>query len=213
MNTLVNEKDKKNFIITVFGNKGYGKSYLIKKFFIPKMKNVIIFDTLDEYDSKKILKIDNVETLVNFLYKCNRNNVKYKIRLCYTNFDDYELTFKVLRYFQKFTLILDEIYQFANSRYIDSNLNDFFNLGRHSGINIVAMSRRPFQINRMVTSQSDLIICFKLKETRDLKYISDFATETIAEQTQALDYYEFTAYGDKRLIDKFEIEPKYFEQF
>lgn len=194
----------KNDIITVFGKKGSGKTFLIRNKIVPFYHNngVIILDTMHEYTFRNGFIATNANDVLDILEKYEAVDKKnFIISLQSGEFDDYLTTLSFIHNFRGVTLVVDEVDKFAEPATINTDLKNLFNVGRHYEINLIAASRRPNQVNRIVTSQSDLLVMFSLQEPRDLAYIRQFSNKEVANFVKALKIKEhkYEIYGDSRL--------------
>lgn len=74
-----------------------------------------------------------------------------------------------------YTLGVDEIDKFAKPRwYICEELNELINRGRAQGIGLICNTRRPHKIHNDIRSNASHIVCFKLHEERDRKYMGEW---------------------------------------
>jgi len=74
-----------------------------------------------------------------------------------------------------YTLGIDEIDKFAKPRwYICDSLKELINRGRRQGIGLICNTRRPHLIHNDIRSSSDHVVCFKLHEERDRKYMAEW---------------------------------------
>ena len=89
--------------------------------------------------------------------------------------DSYQLAFEACLYQTNYTLVVDEIDKFAKPRwYICEETNEIINRGRAQGIGLICNTRRPHKIHNDIRSNADHVVCFKLHEERDLKYMSEW---------------------------------------
>lgn len=70
------------------------------------------------------------------------------------------------------TLIIEEVDNYANTSRMPEKLRYLLKRGRHHGVSMIFVSRRPAEINRMITSQSQRFIIFKTFEPNDVRYLS-----------------------------------------
>lgn len=70
-------------------------------------------------------------------------------------------------------LVLEEVDWLCNSRSIHPGLENIIKYGRHKKIDMIAVSRRPAEISRLLSSQADEVISFQQTEPRDLQYLAE----------------------------------------
>ena len=159
----------KNIIITVLGKKGSGKSYFVKKELIKLFPKIIIIDPLDEYNYFYNYSLKEIISVIQANYKKN------KYRVVYRPLDENEdLFFKFIYSLESITLIIEEVDGYSNNKKTDVYLEKLFKYGRHKNINLICISRRPAEIGRLLTAQSDIIISFRQTEKRDIDYFRYF---------------------------------------
>lgn len=212
------EEERINTIVVVLGNKGYGKSHLIKNTIISAFKHVIVLDLMNEYDKlHNVITFTDIEIFYNVFEQLNKDSEKiiapYNIRLAFKTIDEYTEVLYFLNDFEKYTLVIDECYKLANPRFIHPVLDNLVNLGRHYAINLVLSSRRPHQVSRLLTSQADVFVCLKIKEPRDIKFIEEYISSDFAEKVQALEKYKYGVCATSEDIKKFKLKPSFIEEF
>jgi hypothetical protein len=78
--------------------------------------------------------------------------------------------------------------------------------GRHYRISVAAATRRTRDVNRLLTSQADVVACFRQQETRDLQYLAGFLGENVAAKVATLPEFSYVqklpSTGRASVIDK-----------
>lgn len=203
-----------NNFVTVLGRTGYGKTFLIRERLLQHYKRLIIFDTMNDFKPEPPTTVIDVLTVANFEATINSlmdyETEDFTIRIAAKQLAVYcdILDIIVNNEFKGVTLILDEIDKFANPSSIEQSLYNLYNVGRHFEINIIAASRRPNQVHRIITSQSHLLVLFHTNEPRDLAYLREYANKEIANRVKELKRYEYIIYGDTDLAEKLGLSPK-----
>jgi hypothetical protein len=153
-------------IITVLGQRGSGKSSWVKKR-LPKIPRFILWDTLGEYKGHETF--DNLEDLVRYLHK----NESGFFQAVYNtlNEDEFEKVCRLAGAVGTCTLIVEEVDTYATPTNCPYELRKLLKVGRHYGVSMIFVSRRPAEINRLITSQSQRFVCFKMFEPRDIVYL------------------------------------------
>lgn len=180
-----------NFIITILGKKGSGKTHLAKNIIALCPLPVFIIDSLHEYSQGVIY--NNIKDLIyDYVNKLNKSNV-YILRP--VSDIDIDTMFKcVYKINNTLTLVCEEADMYCNPYKIDEYFSNIIKYGRHYNHNIIAISRRPAEINRLLTSQSDCIITFRQTEARDLQYLKQITQD--ADKAVNLDKYQYMIIGD-----------------
>jgi len=87
----------------------------------------------------------------------------------------YQKAFAACLSLTNYTLGIDEIDKFARPRwYICEEVREIINRGRAQGIGLICNTRRPHMIHNDIRSNADHVICFKLHEERDRKYMAEW---------------------------------------
>lgn len=87
-------------------------------------------------------------------------------------------------------LVLDEADFGLSAAAPSPSIRDAISYSRHYRLSILLGARRPASIPRLFTSQATEIICFRLTEPRDLKYVAEYCGSEFAEQVSQLGQYE-----------------------
>lgn len=144
----------KNIIICIFGRKGSGKTTYVLNY-IKRFKRVIIIDSLEEYN---FFAVYSILDLIKFL-KANLNNEYY--RVSYRPRDENDaLFFETVYSLYNVTCIAEEADKYCSPHSIDIYFEKILKYGRHKSINVIAVSRRPAEISKTLTSQADGILTF-----------------------------------------------------
>ena len=153
-------------IITVLGQRGSGKSSWVKKR-LPTIPRFILWDTLGEYQGFETF--DNLEDLVRYLDK----NESGFFQVVYNTLEetDFEKVCRLAGAVGTCTLIIEEVDTYATPANCPFELRKLLKVGRHYGTSMIFVSRRPAEINRLITSQSQSFVCFKMFEPRDIVYL------------------------------------------
>ena len=185
-----------NNIIGFIGRKGSGKSFFVKELLKSgALKRYIIIDTQNEYSYFGTI-IEDVESLREFLLRHGDTDFRVVFKL--KHLEDQEELFWITRNVNNYTLIVEEIHLFCNPYFIQEDLKNNLALGRHKGRSLWYISQRPAQINKLLTSQSDLIVVVgAIHEPADLAY---FGRMKFSKNLENLSQYEKSFYGDSSLI-------------
>ena len=155
-------------ITTVLGMRGHGKSTWIMQhiFSFPRL---IIYDTLAEYDI-----IDNFQTLID-LFDYLKTHSDDFFHLNYIPFDperEFEQFCEFCYELYDVAIVVEEIDMFSHAGWSTKFLNYIIRYGRHKNIDFISTSRRPADIPRMITSQTEKFIIFRIIEPRDITFLS-----------------------------------------
>ena len=177
-----------NFIIGIMGKKGSGKTELTKKA-LHNFPRVIILDILHEYEG---VIFNDVDVLINFIKEYHE--MQYIAVYRPLSDEKADKFFKLLNIIEDFVLILEEADNWCDSKNIQPDLHKFLKYGRHGNRNVIWITRCPYEINRYLTRESDLIISFLQSEPRDLEYMKKYTT--FNKEISKLKYYEYAYWTD-----------------
>lgn len=163
------ENNRLNSIICVFGKRGSGKSHFVKNEIIPEIEgDYIVFDPLGEYkDGIVIETYDDFEDYIKF---CRRERKRIKAVLRFESDEEYSNVFRLYK-LGNIVFVVEEIDFHCSANSIDPHLAKMIKYGRHYNCGLIAVSRRPAEVNRLITSQAHKIIVFQITEPSDLDYL------------------------------------------
>ena len=179
---------KENYIMTVYGKKGSGKSYFVESF-VKNLNRLIVWDTMRIFDNN-FTAIYSLKQLNKIFKKIESNeiiNFRLSLRLNKNYFDDVN---RYLLRFHNITYVIDELQVFVSALKIPEYLNELTTESRHFEINLIFITQRPVFIPRIILANADYIISFEINLKSDLDVLSTykyFEPETV----KTLDNYQF----------------------
>lgn len=199
--TLNIPKPDKAIIITVFGIRGSGKSYLTTRIadsITGKDDRMIIFDVADEWGGPHV---KSYEAYLAFREKYPKHKaivIKFDLETPIEIMTETvtEIVKEVYREGHPTTLIFEEAQIFFPVHGTEPVLQRLVMIGRHRNISIVANTQRPAQVYKGLLSQSEHVYCGKLFEKNDIQYLSGTIGKKNAETLPTLKdhiFIEFTA--------------------
>ena len=157
-----------NEIIFVSGQRGGGKSYWTKHH-ARSLPRCIIFDSLGEYQVDR--RIHDIEEFVDFLIEDKNDSSIFQVA-----FDTHRLR-EDFPYFCRAVLargnlyvIIEEVDLFCKPLSTDDEFMQLIKYGRHYGIQLIGVSRRPAEVGRDFTSNATRFINFVNREPSTVKY-------------------------------------------
>lgn len=191
-----------NKITTIIGHKGHGKTTLTEMIMIRYNKPTIIIDPRFQYQtsSNRRLAFTSVSAFKKWITK--RENyrlfIDYKLEIVVNAFiDTFQEAAEIIYKMKKIVFVVDEIDMFFDTRATNKNkMYDFVHYGRHNEIDIITTSRRPANISRNLTSQTDIFYFSKLREPMDKKYIKDSVGMEFVSTVENLERYSFLKIDD-----------------
>lgn len=185
----------KRSITTILGKAGSGKTHLTREILLAYEPPILVIDTMNEFHIG--LQFERASHLRDYIVSGRRNVSGIYVLNSQTD-EDSRLFFRLLASSRAAcTAVVDEASLFCNPNYIDENLNASIQYGRHWRQNLIFNARRPAEINRNLTAQSDCIVSFRQTEARDVATLRQSFAE--AERLPELEEHQFMAFGD---VDK-----------
>lgn len=153
-----------NEIIFVAGQRGSGKTFWVKHY-LAGLSRYLLYDTLGEYDGPRYLDI------ISFIEACQQDSGGYLEAIFDppTN-EDFPYFCRVALSVGRVYVVVEEIDLFTTPYNTPVELQKLIKYGRHYGVNIVGVSRRPSEVSRLFTSQATRFIAFLQREPRDIQY-------------------------------------------
>ena len=99
--------------------------------------------------------------------------------------------FDMLRTRRDIWLGFEEASKFMAPTSREPRVDWFLQYGRHSGINVMLVARRPVELSRLATAQSDVIVSFAQHEPRDIAWVRGVGGQEAADRIAALGQYDW----------------------
>lgn len=203
-----NNKSKKRNIIGILAMQGSGKSALMQYFLMINPKSCIIFDptySLQPYKNRVFIDFEK-QSIKHILNKIGKRIYTQKIDIVINNCNDIESVLSLIyNNLENICIVIDEIdieYKAFVSN--DTYLYKICNFGRHRELDLIGVARRPANMPRVLTSQSNyLCLGNSNKEPLDLKYIKEFVDKETFKKYENLKKYEFLLYDTNNHSSKF----------
>lgn len=181
-----------NTVLCVFGQKGSGKTELSKKI-ARAYDRVLILDTLGEYSewAHPVVGLsDTFDSLVKFH---ERPSFRLAVRL--DDIEDYFIVMRLAYEIPDMLLLVEEASFFCSPYNLPPELSQLIRYARHRRISQLYVSRRPAELSRDLTAQSDCIVTFRQHEPRDLAYLAQVAGEDVS-RVRTLPAYRCAVFGN-----------------
>lgn len=164
------------FIITVIGRAGAGKSTLIRRmiyYCLPRP--VFVIDSMDEYSMG--LSFESSALMAHYI-AAGRPNVSGVYVAKVSDDDDANLFWHFIeRLKEPCTIVVDEASKYCNPYTIHDSLKRLISYGRHWNASLILAARRPSELHRDVTAQSNAIVSFRQDEPRDVAMLRQIYTD------------------------------------
>jgi len=187
--------EKQRYIVTVLGKAGAGKTHLVRETILPvAARPVFIIDPMAEFSTLG-LQFEDPGDLWRYVSEGRPNASGIYTMRC-TRDHHAEEVFRLLSTAQEpATLLVDEASNYCSPHSIDDELKRIVAYGRHWGQNVILTARRPAEIHRDLTAQSDAVITFQQTEARDLKALSSISDEAARASDLTYEKHEYLVLG------------------
>lgn len=190
--------DRRNTITAIFGKKGSGKTTEARRRVRAADRRIII-DPMFEYTEGVI--VESFDALAAYVRPLRLH--RYAIVLRTLDDDDVHRTIELATAgspeapaLPGVTLLIDEADRLCSAVSITEGMRRLFNYGRHFGVSVIAVARRPRAVHRDVTANADVIVIGQTQEPRDLDYLAEFVGEAGASRATELAPHEFVVWPD-----------------
>lgn len=174
----------------VFGLKGSGKTTLTRRLLVDH-RRVLIVDPQREYRQVAV-EVGSMQELADYL---ERTDGRWRIAYFSTQLEqDFPLLCAAAWSIGNLLFVVEEVDRFCEPAWIPQELFQIVNYGRHApagSVDYLAVSRRPADVHRALTSQAYEIYCFTIGEPRDVEYLSKLVARDFAEGLPALRPHHF----------------------
>lgn len=163
----INESRIDTEVITILGQRGSGKSSWLKKK-LPEIPRFILWDTLGEYDGFE--RFEDLDSLYRYIH-ANQSGVFQAVYVTEKDPEDFGPVCTIAGAVGPCYFIIEEVDTYATPTYCPQELMTLLKKGRHYGVSMAFVSRRPAEIHRMITAQSNRFVIFRILEGRDIQYL------------------------------------------
>jgi len=203
-----------NKIYTIIGHKGYGKTKLTELLVLLNEKPTIIADPRYQYEPKEYRRhFKNVGHFRKYILNNNNRREFYrcKLELVVNGLDEesFEELAQIVYKMKRISFLIDEVDMFAPPTM--NNKKTFYKLihyGRHLEIDFFTTSRRPANISRNLTSQTDVTIFSRVREPNDKKYLKAYLGEQYVKVAQSLEKFSFLVIDENENSNVIKISKK-----
>lgn len=176
-----------NEVIFVSGQRGSGKSYWVKDY-IKGLTRYLLYDTIGEYESGP--HFEDIEDLIDYCGPYENGGGFLEAVYDPIGNDDFGLFCDVALALGNVYVIIEEMDEFTTPYYTPIELQQMIKRGRHRGVNVLGVSRRPAEISRLFTSQATRFVVFRMFEPRDIAYYKSIIGP-VADCLSQLNNYDF----------------------
>ncbi|MBI5710018.1 MAG: hypothetical protein HZC42_06905 [Candidatus Eisenbacteria bacterium] len=161
---------KRNLVGTIVGPKGCGKSTLVQEI-VREHRRVVILDYVGEYGAQLGAQACwGFDDCLAALELASRAQ-EFRLSLRDTYGEEKLALLHVLFELERYLLVIEEAPTVCGPGVMPLELQRIVAIGRHRGISQLYVAQRPSMVNRLVTSQSDVLVAFRQHEPRDVEYL------------------------------------------
>jgi len=186
-----------NKIYSIIGHKGYGKTKLTEILITLNNKPTIIADPRYQYEPKEYRRF--FKSVGHFRkYILNNHNrrefYRAKLELVINGLDEdtFDELSQIIYKMKNISFLVDEIDMFAPPTMTrKAYFYKLIHYGRHAQIDIFTTSRRPANISRNLTSQTDIFLFSRVREPNDKNYIAHYIGKEHVKTAESLEKFSF----------------------
>lgn len=194
--------ERRNFVGVALGKRGSGKSTLLREL-RDHFPRVLTYDPVAETrGAPGVVATYDAAGCVDALRKVAREGrQRWRVSLCGEP-DDFVAVLRVLAPASMATddgfaravggvcVEIPELDTIApNSSGISEHVRHIFQRGRHFRVSVLADTQAPALVNRVATSQADMLFIFAQHEPRHIAYIGDVVSQPVAQLVRRLPKY------------------------
>lgn len=178
-----------NDITVILGRKWCGKSTRARALAMSRPRRIVIDPMFEHEELGAVCR--SFDALVSYLRLMRAG----PYGLVFRSLDDYERDMVVnlttagspdVPPLPGVTVLIDEIDRICSPSSITPGLKRLVNYGRHFGVSLIALARRPRAIHHDLTSQADRMIIGQMQEPADVDYLRKFIGLDLAARVKAL---------------------------
>ena len=183
------EVPRDNFVASIFGQRGAGKTTLAQKI-AREYSRVIYLDLLGQYGGDKVYSVEGFCQWA----EAKHEDETFEVSIRLDDTDDYLQVLHVAYEIVDYLLVAEETSYFCSPAGMPRELSKIVRYGRHRKISQLYLARRPSELHRDLTAQSDVIVSFYQHEPRDIAYLAACGVEN-AERVRHLRQFKCAAFG------------------
>jgi len=181
-------------IVVIIGRKGSGKSYLIKRLFLPQFDSYVIDDHVLERTRNEY---------ADYGYRAKFfGEIVGKQRVNYYDREKDDSSFEKIWNAVKAhaikwgdtLFVVDEAHIHFSKKSLPLAQKEVLHENRHYGVGIILASQRIYDINPVAYKQADYIILFYTREPREIEFIKKYISTEVAETVKTLKQYYFVLF-------------------
>lgn len=170
-----------NKILLVVGVKGSGKTFLTKRLVKTIDKQVIVYDTINQFTELPEMKKDDFD-------------FRQKVRISFIRPKDFKKAFD----YPSSVVVIDEVDHYCEPENKDhlKYLNPLIKFSRNFRIDVILTAKRLNSLKVSMRSQVDFVVIGITTELNDLKVLREYGIDV--ELVKSLKDYEFLIWSTKK---------------
>jgi len=180
---------------TILGVTGSGKSTLAYEI-ITELDRVLILDSMGDYEEiPGAIIVEGGDNCINKLLELQHQK-RWRL-VCLTLTEQEGLDILAVGFdVPDITIVVDESSLYCNPHYLPDEIARLVRYSRKRNIDLIFLARRPSEIHRELTAQSNLLVTFIQHEPIDIRYLTARMGKEKAEKAMHLGKYEILVHGD-----------------
>lgn len=172
----------------MIGNRGSGKTHLVKTELLPPRRPILIYDNIAEYDDiPDVAEAENIPDLLDLI------EINEDIRIESKSIEFESVCAILLKAEEPYTLVVDEFHTlYRHHMTFDAEIPSFkplFLLGNHNHVSTIVISQRPADLPKFVMTQCTCLYSFYIWHKKDLDFLADVVEDP--EQFRQLEKYRY----------------------
>lgn len=156
-------------IVTILGKRRHGKTTLARRLVRERLyRNCLIVDLFNQFPEYPLKSLEAV------VARFRAGEMFFRpARLAIYEPEDFSLLCALVLAVRQCTLVVDEVDFFTSPTRSSRSFYRAIHYSSHFEIDLITTSRRPANIPRDLTSQTDLFYLFRMSEPRDVLYVKE----------------------------------------
>jgi hypothetical protein len=177
--------------VMAIGVTGSGKTYTLREYFLPKFPRALIVDPLGQFTAQpNAIVVYDVDDVRDALAEAVSRGRTWRVVALVDSESAVELGPLLMppewprrkafaEAVRGMVLVCDEIADVIPNAGSERGVRHWWSRGRHVGLSILASSQRPSDVHRIVTSMSQVVLCFATHEPNDMDYMRRLSPEVV----------------------------------
>jgi hypothetical protein len=195
-----------NNISVIIGNKGCGKTSLVRQLCQEEMRKrnrLFILDTLG--DMGEVVPESLPVTMAGM--EQYTRNASYRIRIHPQSEQQLDACLNQAWLVGDCLIVVDESGHWVSTAYMSPGVSSLLDYGRHRKLDALFVARRSIELHRTMTAQADTFYLFHSHEPRDISYIAASISSDVADMLPKLKLYEYVKFSYPNKLSRGKTRP------